>query len=49
MEHVKDDLIKLKNIIVYIIKKNQDNIDNLTDEDKEGLVQEVLMEYLTVD
>lgn len=46
---VKDDQIKLKNIIVYIIKKNQDNIDNLTDEDKDNMVQEVLMEYLTVD
>ena len=46
---VKEDQIKLKNIIVYIIKKNQDNIDNLTDEDKDNMVQEVLMEYLTVD
>ena len=46
---VKDNQIKLKNIIVYIIKKNVDNIDNLTDEDKDNMVQEVLMEYLTVD
>ncbi len=46
---VKDDQISLKNIIAYVIKKNADNIDNLTDEDKEDLVQEVLMEYLTVD
>ena len=46
---VKDDQISLKNIIAYVVKKNQDNIDNLTDDDKEGLVQEVLMEYLTVD
>ena len=32
-----------------VIKKNVDNIDNLTKEDKETMVQDVLMEYLTVD
>ncbi len=46
---VKDDKIKLKNIILHVIKKNVDNIDNLTQEDKETMVQDVLMEYLTVD
>ena len=46
---VKEDQIKLKNIILFIIKKNRDNLDNLTDEDKDNMVQEVLMEYLTVD
>lgn len=46
---VKDDLIKLNNLIVYVLKNNVDNIDNLTDEDKDDIVQEVLMEYLTVD
>ena len=46
---VKDDQIKLKNIIVYVIKKNLDNIDDLTDDDKRNMVQEVLMEYLKVD
>ncbi len=46
---VKDDQIKLKNIISHIIKKNLDNIDNLTDDDKKNMMQEVLMEYLKVD
>lgn len=46
---VKDDEVTLNNIISYIIKKNLDNIDNLTDDDKDDVVQEVLMEYLTVD
>ena len=46
---VKDDLIKLNNLIVYVLKNNVDNIDNLTDEGKENIVQDVLMEYLTVD
>ncbi|PWB87895.1 tyrosine-type recombinase/integrase [Methanobrevibacter thaueri] len=46
---VKDDEVTLNNIILYIIKKNKDNIDNLTDEDKDNMVQDVLMEYLTVD
>ena len=46
---VKDDKIKLKNIIVYVIKKNLDNIDDLTDDDKRNMMQEVLMEYLKVD
>ena len=46
---VKDDQIKLKNIIIFIIKKNLNKSDNLTDEDKDTMVQDVLMEYLTVD
>lgn len=46
---VKDDQIKLKNIIIFIIKKNLNKSDNLTDEDKDNMVQDVLMEYLTVD
>ena len=46
---VKNDQIKLKNIIVYVIKKNLDNIDDLTDDDKRNMMQEVLMEYLKVD
>ena len=46
---VKNDQIKLKNIIRHVIKKNVDNIDNLTDDDKKDIVQDVLMEYLTVD
>lgn len=46
---VKDDQIKLKNLIIFIIKKNLNKSDNLTDEDKDNMVQDVLMEYLTVD
>ena len=46
---VKDDQIKLKNLIIFIIKKNLKKSDNLTDEDKDNMVQDVLMEYLTVD
>ena len=46
---VKDDQIKLKNLIIFIIKKNLNKSDNLTDEDKDTMVQDVLMEYLTVD
>ena len=46
---VKDDQIKLRNIIVHIIKKNIDNVEFLTDEDKDSMIQETLMEYLTVD
>lgn len=46
---VKNDQIKLKNIIVYVIKKNLDNIDDLTDDDKRNMMQEVLLEYLKVD
>ena len=46
---VKNDQIKLKNIITHVIKKNVDNIDNLTDDDKKNMVQDVIMEYLTVD
>ncbi len=46
---VKDDQITLKNVIIHIIKMNLDNIDNLTDEDKDDMVQDIMMEYLSVD
>lgn len=46
---VKDDQITLKNVIIHIIKMNLDNIDNLTDEDKDNMIQDIMMEYLSVD
>ena len=46
---VKDDQITLKNVLAHIIKKNLNNVDNLNDDDKENMVQDVLMEYLSVD
>ncbi|WP_296857144.1 tyrosine-type recombinase/integrase [uncultured Methanobrevibacter sp.] len=46
---VKDDQITLKNVLANIIKKNLNNIDNLNDADKENMVQDILMEYLSVD
>ena len=46
---VKDDQITLKNVLANIIKKNLNNIDNLNDEDKDNMIQDIMMEYLSVD
>ena len=46
---VKNDQIKLKNIIFYVIRKNSGNIHDLTDYDKKDMVQDVLMQYLKID